>query len=168
MTYFQPLEREPSTQLELPGGRIPDLERKWLSKVRGARVAHVVIAEVRPVGDVVELAKESKALAFTPFEVLRNPGELRQLLDRKSTRLNSSHLVISYAVFCLKKKNKKHKYRSSHSFINSQPTPRVCSSGIHSLFPASLPTAHPRRQEAVGGRHASTQSFTTQRSTSTR
>src|SRR5256885_5613092 len=28
--------------------------------------------------------------------------------DRKSTRLNSSHLVISYAVFCLKKKNKKH------------------------------------------------------------
>src|SRR5256885_4014022 len=30
------------------------------------------------------------------------PGLLR---DRKSTRLNSSHLVISYAVFCLKKKN---------------------------------------------------------------
>src|SRR5256885_7242677 len=27
------------------------------------------------------------------------------ILDRKSTRLNSSHLVISYAVFCLKKKN---------------------------------------------------------------
>src|SRR5256885_7743938 len=30
--------------------------------------------------------------------------------DRKSTRLNSSHLVISYAVFCLKKKKKLHKY----------------------------------------------------------
>src|SRR2546426_5928933 len=28
-----------------------------------------------------------------------------QRTDRKSTRLNSSHLVISYAVFCLKKKN---------------------------------------------------------------
>src|SRR2546426_6974433 len=28
-----------------------------------------------------------------------------QIADRKSTRLNSSHLVISYAVFCLKKKN---------------------------------------------------------------
>src|SRR5256885_8836505 len=28
-------------------------------------------------------------------------------IDRKSTRLNSSHLVISYAVFCLKKKNTK-------------------------------------------------------------
>src|SRR2546426_5883728 len=32
-------------------------------------------------------------------------------LDRKSTRLNSSHLVISYAVFCLKKK-KKHKHEN--------------------------------------------------------
>src|SRR2546426_5842379 len=30
--------------------------------------------------------------------------------DRKSTRLNSSHLVISYAVFCLKKKKKKKFY----------------------------------------------------------
>src|SRR5256885_3209633 len=30
-----------------------------------------------------------------------------QRRDRKSTRLNSSHLVISYAVFCLKKKKKK-------------------------------------------------------------
>src|SRR2546426_3937305 len=29
------------------------------------------------------------------------------IADRKSTRLNSSHLVISYAVFCLKKKKKK-------------------------------------------------------------
>src|SRR5256885_11462856 len=28
------------------------------------------------------------------------------MIDRKSTRLNSSHLVISYAVFCLKKKKK--------------------------------------------------------------
>src|SRR5436190_17696265 len=30
-------------------------------------------------------------------------------VDRKSTRLNSSHTVISYAVFCLKKKKKKNK-----------------------------------------------------------
>src|SRR5256885_3855870 len=33
-------------------------------------------------------------------------AELRAAGDRKSTRLNSSHLVISYAVFCLKKKKK--------------------------------------------------------------
>src|SRR5256885_13127859 len=31
-------------------------------------------------------------------------------IDRKSTRLNSSHLVISYAVFCLKKKKEKRHY----------------------------------------------------------
>src|SRR5436190_17445767 len=31
----------------------------------------------------------------------------RKSADRKSTRLNSSHTVISYAVFCLKKKNKR-------------------------------------------------------------
>src|ERR1022692_929431 len=35
----------------------------------------------------------------------RNTVDTR-FLDRKSTRLNSSHLVISYAVFCLKKKNR--------------------------------------------------------------
>src|SRR2546426_1899345 len=34
--------------------------------------------------------------------------------DRKSTRLNSSHLVISYAVFCLKKKKKKLRIVSRH------------------------------------------------------
>src|SRR5258705_5008002 len=32
--------------------------------------------------------------------------QIRPIGDRKSTRLNSSHLGISYAVFCLKKKNK--------------------------------------------------------------
>src|ERR1039457_7413423 len=35
------------------------------------------------------------------------PVRRRWLLDRKSTRLNSSHLVISYAVFCLKKKKRR-------------------------------------------------------------
>src|SRR5690349_22569252 len=38
--------------------------------------------------------------------------------DRKSTRLNSSHVEISYAVFCLKKKKK---HRMPHSHKNSQP-----------------------------------------------
>src|SRR5436305_4333199 len=36
-----------------------------------------------------------------------------QALDRKSTRLNSSHVRISYAVFCLKKKNKNRKHTNS-------------------------------------------------------
>src|SRR5256885_9456546 len=41
--------------------------------------------------------------------------------DRKSTRLNSSHLVISYAVFCLKKK-KKERSASKLSTIHGIPT----------------------------------------------
>src|SRR5437867_4749945 len=40
-------------------------------------------------------------------------GRLR-LIDRKSTRLNSSHRTISYAVFCLKKKKKKKIDLDSH------------------------------------------------------
>src|SRR5256886_6149441 len=39
-------------------------------------------------------------------------GRKKEVEDRKSTRLNSSHSQISYAVFCLKKKNKTTKDRS--------------------------------------------------------
>src|SRR3989454_9115691 len=59
-----------------------------------------------------EVDKEREYIA----ETLQDAERVKQLRylrptepvleDRKSTRLNSSHLVISYAVFCLKKKNK--------------------------------------------------------------
>src|SRR5256885_10114132 len=46
--------------------------------------------------------------------------------DRKSTRLNSSHLVISYAVFCLKKKKKSYaSFNSTMSAIRSMTACRV-------------------------------------------
>src|SRR3712207_7029851 len=47
----------------------------------------------------------------------------RHLLDRKSTRLNSSHANISYAVFCLKKKNTRKtsvNSGSTHTLIRPQ------------------------------------------------
>src|SRR5436309_5892743 len=47
------------------------------------------------------------------FATVKSPA-----LDRKSTRLNSSHVKISYAVFCLKKKKKKGKYANMY-FIPS-------------------------------------------------
>src|SRR2546426_4993051 len=69
--------------------------------------------------DVVRLAGVAahEAAIEVVHEVARAPVELggdrrhegrgeRRDQDRKSTRLNSSHLVISYAVFCLKKKKK--------------------------------------------------------------
>src|SRR5689334_23545878 len=52
--------------------------------------------------------------AGEPFRFGWEPAELAGYLDRKSTRLNSSHSSISYAVFCLKKKkrtdNPRHAY----------------------------------------------------------
>src|SRR5256885_5905546 len=44
-----------------------------------------------------------------------NAVHAQKLADRKSTRLNSSHLVISYAVFCLKKKKKKAILSDAHN-----------------------------------------------------
>src|SRR5437773_3697048 len=58
-------------------------------------------------------SKERSALAekIMPFTarvaVVKCRGGERHNLDRKSTRLNSSHITISYAVFCLKKKIQK-------------------------------------------------------------
>src|SRR5438876_8729718 len=45
-----------------------------------------------------------------PVDVCQPAQCIGGALDRKSTRLNSSHPSISYAVFCLKKKKKKKKY----------------------------------------------------------
>src|SRR2546429_2740468 len=47
--------------------------------------------------------------------------------DRKSTRLNSSHGYISYAVFCLKKKKKKHTNNLTKAIEQEQP----CVSDTH-------------------------------------
>src|SRR2546430_7793402 len=48
----------------------------------------------------------AKAAALRRTNLLTSVVDLRLKLDRKSTRLNSSHSQISYAVFCLKKKKK--------------------------------------------------------------
>jgi len=50
--------------------------------------------------------------------------ELNRAADRKSTRLNSSHITISYAVFCLKKNNIKHyiRYMIKYKCLGIQST----------------------------------------------
>src|SRR5260221_10759854 len=53
----------------------------------------------KPVGNDIRQGKRTALVAE-----MRGDGAAEALLDRKSTRLNSSHTVISYAVFCLKKK----------------------------------------------------------------
>src|SRR5437868_12749408 len=46
-------------------------------------------------------------------ELASDVGSLGRRIDRKSTRLNSSHVSISYAVFCLKKKKSSHARHST-------------------------------------------------------
>src|SRR6266850_5838246 len=50
------------------------------------------------------ISRPAKKLLDTAGEVPKRYRTSHPYRDRKSTRLNSSHLVISYAVFCLKKK----------------------------------------------------------------
>src|SRR5438067_7455087 len=65
-------------------------------------------------------------------EALRGfEGSVLILADRKSTRLNSSHVSISYAVFCLKKKTKSmflYPNRSSFAARSNPAHPRLSSS----------------------------------------
>src|SRR5262245_62708063 len=77
------------------------------------RVAQVLVAGMGPFAD--EGAPALRALVPVAFAG-GGPAhhEFADLaIDRKSTRLNSSHLGISYAVFCLKKKIRKKKQDNS-------------------------------------------------------
>src|SRR3989454_10827055 len=80
--------------------------------VHGAR--HVVRQQhaemaLRAAEGVIALGDRLAEHLLLGGRVAPRPAEPRpDRVDRKSTRLNSSHLVISYAVFCLKKKKKKH------------------------------------------------------------
>src|SRR5439155_16265459 len=63
-------------------------------------------------GDGLEPERLSRGQAHCPSAVRGRRARLaRTAEDRKSTRLNSSHVAISYAVFCLKKK----KYTRVHT-----------------------------------------------------
>src|SRR2546427_9585713 len=62
------------------------------------------------VGREPEREAEAHPPGLTPAQGPHHGGE-REHVDRKSTRLNSSHSQISYAVFCLKKKKKQKKER---------------------------------------------------------
>src|SRR2546426_5475955 len=66
-----------------------------------------------------ELGPGRGVRADHPVERAAHAGHLEG--DRKSTRLNSSHLVISYAVFCLKKKTDPTPTHKTHLF-----SPGVC------------------------------------------
>src|SRR5947199_4283705 len=60
-----------------------------------------------------------------PITVKARDGKTDLYGDRKSTRLNSSHLGISYAVFCLKKKRKLHNAILLDQAMRLVPLPRA-------------------------------------------
>src|SRR5438034_4905883 len=68
---------------------------------------HKYLSQTRPTGGGEYLMRPGAGAGGTDAKGPRvRPRFPRSVRDRKSTRLNSSHTVISYAVFCLKKKNK--------------------------------------------------------------
>src|SRR3712207_8662347 len=89
--------------------------RDWSSDVCSSDLVEVLAARHGRVLTLVLLADlaaqnfiSERASDRLPFDLVRRGrrGRDRHALDRKSTRLNSSHANISYAVFCLKKKRK--------------------------------------------------------------
>src|SRR3712207_7048562 len=80
--------------------------RRGLAQL-GAAVAGIAAKQA---GEAVEVA----VAVLVPDVAAFGTGDDRHLADRKSTRLNSSHANISYAVFCLKKKNTSRPPRGEH------------------------------------------------------
>src|SRR4051795_10979017 len=88
----------------------------------------------------------------------------KKKLDRKSTRLNSSHTLISYAVFCLKKKNgsrgcvspgvgvrqpqdraargRASRYRRAFLFFNDTAPTEIYTLSLHDALPICLNSSH--------------------------
>src|SRR5215204_7728948 len=114
------LLRRPSSRLLAAGARYREgrgaaarRTRKQSAACPWMRERGHVSSRLSPLGH--ETAFSTKALApIADPKVVPGRNLQGRSLDRKSTRLNSSHTVISYAVFCLKKKkNTKTTYPSS-------------------------------------------------------
>src|SRR5690625_7101908 len=78
------------------GWRTDGFWKEELENIRQPQAESVILSGVR--------YRTATLLRYALFPT--RSGELSLSEDRKSTRLNSSHVAISYAVFCLKKKNK--------------------------------------------------------------
>ena len=87
----------------------------------------VKIIEVKNLNKEFKVKEKEKGIKgsiksiFKPkYKTIKAVNNINFSVDRKSTRLNSSHVAISYAVFCLKKKKKKKKIQKTIKKINEQ------------------------------------------------
>src|SRR5204863_8045802 len=95
---FLPLNHPPTTTL-FP---YTTLFRSWDGKLNGNTYP------THGLGPVANCLDINRGDRFDYLVSMSGPSRLMsRQLDRKSTRLNSSHVEISYAVFCLKKKTKR-------------------------------------------------------------
>src|SRR5256886_2910831 len=101
------------------------------------------------------------ATPLPPLRTIRAPSFNREnvtSLDRKSTRLNSSHSQISYAVFCLKKKQPRPCARCAGT---SSPTPgrQFCPEPDRCLTCASPSASRQERPDEPNGLHRRTHTY---------
>src|SRR5690349_22376054 len=104
-------------------------ELAWARLVAGdlpgaSRWANTSLCSARQAADQRLVAHSLARVALVKF--LQGHGAQSDLFekDRKSTRLNSSHVEISYAVFCLKKKKKKKKKQYKEKVKDKKRTDR--------------------------------------------
>src|SRR5690625_5571972 len=85
-----------------------EIENRLMTFVDAGDIATLLVRAPRAWG-AMERYNTGMAIATLPDWSERRSGFdiMDDVRDRKSTRLNSSHVAISYAVFCLKKKKKK-------------------------------------------------------------
>src|SRR5438034_2179864 len=117
----EPLKLEKTIQLPDVQGRIDHMsldvkgQRLFVSAL-GNNTVEVIDLKAGKRANTISGLKEPQGVLFVAdngrlFVASSKDGTVKMFDgDRKSTRLNSSHTVISYAVFCLKKKNKIQSY----------------------------------------------------------
>src|SRR5690606_39785898 len=101
LCFFLISVRQPPKSTLFPTRRSSDLERVYFGGINKKSYS-----EKR--GELAYTNKRvGKVKGYKDGKILTTIGYFKIEEDRKSTRLNSSHVKISYAVFCLKKKKKR-------------------------------------------------------------
>src|SRR5687768_18103758 len=92
---------------------------RWVARSRLSKASEMPVTRQAPPTTALPRTVHSSTPASPEEEERRFHLSGSIATDRKSTRLNSSHGYISYAVFCLKKKKKKNK-KSTTSHVKNQ------------------------------------------------